>query len=109
MLGIKLIIATYVKLNVVHVVIPDENLILLNALTHAYWTVVLDVGDWGLWGDLCCRVAARVLPRASRASLCTYPLVNQLVCRVFLRRMMNTQHWSRAESSRTPKRILEQW
>ena len=60
---------------------------------------MLDLGDWGLWGDCCCRVAARVLPGVSPASLCTYPLVDWLVCRIFKRRMMNTQHWSRVESS----------
>ena len=33
-------------------------------------------------GENCCRVAARVLPGISRGFLCTYPLVDWLVCRV---------------------------
>ena len=37
---------------------------------------MLDMGDWGLWVDHCCCVAARVLPGVSHASLCTYLLVN---------------------------------
>ena len=70
---------------------------------------MLDPGDWGLWVDRCSRVTARVLLGVSRASFCTYPLVKPLVCRVFLRHMMNTQHWSSVESSRLQERIQEQW
>ena len=94
-LGIELISDTIGKLNTIYVATSDDDLIPLYVLTQAYWTVVLDLGNRGLWGDCCCRVAARVLPGAPRASLCTYPLVDWLVYRVFKRRMMNTQHWSR--------------
>ena len=94
MLGIELISDTIGKLNTIYVATSDDNLIPLYVLTQAYWTVVLDLGDWGLWGDCCGRVAARVLLGVSRASLCTYPLVDWLVRRVFNCRMMNTQHWS---------------
>ena len=94
-LGIELISDTIGKLNTIYVATSDDNLIPLYVLTQACWTVVLDLGDWGLWGDCCGRVAARVLLGVSRASLCTYPLVDWLVCRVFKRRMMSTQHWSR--------------
>ena len=79
MLGIELISDTIGELNSIYVATSDDNLIALYVLTQAYWTVVLDLGDWGLWGDCCCCVAARVLPGASRASLCTYPLVDWLV------------------------------
>ena len=91
-LGIELISDTIGKLNTIYVATSDDNLIPLYVLTQAYWSVVLDLGDWGLWRDCCCCVAARVLPDVSRAPLCTYPLVDWLV---FKRRMMNTQHWSR--------------
>ena len=91
MLGIELIFDTIGKLNTIYVATSDDNLIPLYLLTHAYWTVVLDLGGWGQWGDCCCRVVARVPPGASRASLCKYPLVDWLVCRVFKRRMLNTQ------------------
>ena len=37
------------------------------------------------------------------------PLVNLLVRRVFLRHMMNAQHWSSVESSRLQERIQEHW
>ena len=50
------------------------------------WTWV--TGDCG--ETVVVDVAARVLPGVSRASLCTYPLVDWLVRRVFKRRMMNT-------------------
>ena len=67
---------------------------------------MLDLGDWGLWGDNCCRVAARVLPGVSRAFLCTYPLVDWLVCRVFKRRMVNTQQWSRVGKFRVTEALV---
>ena len=92
MLGSELISGSIGKLNTIYVATSDDNLIPLYVLTQAYWTVVLDLGYWGLCGDCCSRVAARVLPGVARASLCTYPLVDWLVCRVFKRRMMNTQH-----------------
>ena len=60
-------------------------------------------------GDCCCRVAARVLPGSSRASLCTYPLIDWLVYRVFKRRMMNTQHWSRVGKFRVTGANGEWW
>ena len=82
-LGIELISDTIFKLNTTYVATSDDNFIPLCVLTQAHWTVVLDLGDWGLWGDCSCRVAARVLPGASRASLCTYPFVDWLVCRVY--------------------------
>ena len=48
MLGIELISDTFGKLNTIHVATSDDNLIPLYVLTQAYWTVVLDLGDWGL-------------------------------------------------------------
>ena len=87
------------KLNTIYVATSDDNLIPLSVLTAAYWTVVLDLSDWGLWGDCCGRVAARVLPG-------TYPLVDWLVCRVFKRRMMNTQHWSRVGKFRLTEALV---
>ena len=62
----------------------------------------------GDWGDCCGRVAARVLPGVFRASLCTHPLVVWLVCRVFKRRMMNTQHRSRVRKCGAAKTDVEQ-
>ena len=108
-LGIELISDTIGKLNSIYVATSDDNLIALYVLTQAYWTVVLDLGDWGLWGDCCCCVAARVLPGASRASLCTYPLVGWLVCRVSKRRMMDTQHWSRVGKFRVTGALVYGW
>ena len=105
MLGIEPVSDTIGKLNTIFVATSDDNLIPLYVLTQAYWTIVLDLGDWGLWGDCCCRVAARVLPGVSRASLCTYPLVDWLVCRLFKRRMMNTQHWSRVGKFRVTEAL----
>ena len=78
-LGIELISDRIGKLNTIYVATSDDNLIPLYVFTQAYWTVVLDLGDWGLWRDCCCGVAARVLRGVSRASLCTYPLVDWLV------------------------------
>ena len=109
MLGIELISDTPGKLNTIYVATSNENFIPLFVLTQAYWTVVLDMGDWGLWGDCCCRVAARVLPGVSRASLCTYPLVDCLVCKVFKRRMMKTQHWSRVGKFRVTEALVYGW
>ena len=51
----------------------------------------------------CCRT------RASRRSLCTYPLVDWLVCRVFKRRMMNTQDWSRVGKFSVTEALLYGW
>ena len=109
MLGIELIPDTIGKLNTISVATSDDNLIPLYVLTQACWTVVLDLGDWGLRGDCCGRVAARVLPGVSRASLCTYPLVDWLVYRVFKRRMMNTQHWSRVGKFRVSGALVYGW
>ena len=109
MLGIELVSDTTGKLNTICVATSDDNLIPLYVLTQAYWTVVLDLGDWGLWGDCCCCVAACVLPGASRASLCTYPLVDCLVCKIFKRRMMNTQHWSRVGKFRVTSALVYGW
>ena len=104
--GIELISGTIGKLNTLYVATSDDNLIPLYVLTQVLcWTW----GDWGLWGDCCCRVAARVLPGVSRASLCTYPLVDWLVCRVFKRRMMNTQHWSRMGRFRETEALVYGW
>ena len=108
-LGIEPISDTIGKLNTIYVATSDDNLIPLYVLTQAYWTIVLDLGDWVLWGDCCCRVAARVLPGVSRASLCTYPLVDWLVCRLFKRRMMNTQHWSRVGKFRVTEALVYGW
>ena len=47
-LGIELISDTIGKLNTIYVATSDDNLIPLYVLTQAYWTVVLDLGDWGL-------------------------------------------------------------
>ena len=104
-LRIELISDTIGKLNTIDVATSDDNLIPLYVLTPAYWTVVLDLGDWGLRVDCCCRVAARVLPGVPRASLCTYPLVDWLVCRVFKRRVMNTHHWSRVGKFRVTEAL----
>ena len=48
------------KLKIICVATSEDSFILLYLFTEAYWTVVLDVGDWELWGDCCCRVAACV-------------------------------------------------
>ena len=69
MLGIEIISGTIGKLNTIYVATSDDNLIPLFVLTQARWTVVLDLGDWGLWGNCCGGVAAHVLPGDSRASL----------------------------------------
>ena len=45
-LGIELISDTIGKLNTISVATSDDNLIPLYVLTQAYWTVVLDLGDW---------------------------------------------------------------
>ena len=108
-LGIELISDTIGKLNTIYVATSDDNLIPPYVLTQAYWTVVLNLGDWGLWIDCCCRVAARVLPGVARASLCTYPHVDWLVCSVFKRRMMNTQHWSRVGKFRVTEALVYGW
>ena len=108
-LGIELISDTIGKLNTICVATSDDNLIPLYVLTQAYWTVVLDQGDWGLWGDCCGRVAARVLPGVSRASLCTCPLADWLVCRVFKRRVINTQYWSRVGKFRVTEAPMYGW
>ena len=50
-LGIELISDTIGELDT-NVATYDDNLIPLYVLTQAYWTVVLDLGDWGLWGRL---------------------------------------------------------
>ena len=64
MLGIELISDTIGKLNTMYVVTTDDTLIPLYLLTHAYWTIVLDLGTVGgsLW--LCCH------PRASGLFSC---------------------------------------
>ena len=108
-LRIELISDTIGKLNTIYVATSDDNLIPLYVLSQAYWTVVLDLGDWGLWGDCCGRVAARVLLGVSRASLCTYSHVDWLVCRVFKRCMMNTQHWSRVRKFRVTEALCGWW
>ena len=95
MLGFEQISDTNCKPNFVYVTVSDGNLIPLYVLTQQYWTIVLDLGDWGRRRNSCCRFAARVLPGVSHASLCTYQLVDWLVCKVIKRCMMNTQHWSR--------------
>ena len=46
MLGIELICDTIGKLNTIYVATSDDNLIPLYVLTQAYWTVVLDLGNW---------------------------------------------------------------
>ena len=51
----------------------------------------------------------RVLPGVFRASLCTYPLVGWLVCRLSKRRMMNTQHWSRVGKFRVAGALVYGW
>ena len=45
-LGIELISDTIGKLNTIYVATSDDNFIPLYVLTQAYWTVVLDLGDW---------------------------------------------------------------
>ena len=109
LLGIELIPVTIGKLNTIYVATSDDNLIPLCVLTQTYWTVVLDLGDWGLWRECCCHVAALVLPGVARASLCTYPFVDWLVCRVIKRRMMNTQHWSRVGKFRVTEALVYGW
>ena len=66
-------------------------------------------GCLGTVGDSCCGAAARVLPGVSRASLGMYPLVDWLVCRVFKRRVMNTQHWSREGKFRVTEALVNVW
>ena len=46
LLGIELISDTIGKLNTISVATSDDNLIPPYVLTQAYWTVVLDLGDW---------------------------------------------------------------
>ena len=109
MLGIEPISDTIGKLNTIYVATSDDILIPLYVLTQAYWTVVLDLGELGTVGRL-----VVVLPHAcfrafSRASLCAYPLVDWLVCRVFKRRMMNTQHWSRVGKFRVTEALVYGW
>ena len=48
-LGIELISDTIGKLNTINVATSVDNLIPLYVLTQAHWTIVLDMGDWGLW------------------------------------------------------------
>ena len=68
MLEIELISDTTGKLDTIYVATSDDNLIPLYVLTQAYWTVVLDLGDWGTVRRLllmpCCRT------RASRRFSC---------------------------------------
>ena len=45
-LEIELISDTTGKLDTIYVATSDDNLIPLCVLTQAYWTVVLDLGDW---------------------------------------------------------------
>ena len=45
-LGIELIPDTIGKLNTIYSATSDDNLIPPYVLTQAYWTVVLDLGDW---------------------------------------------------------------
>ena len=100
-LGIEIISGTIGKLNTIYVATSDDNLNPLYVLAQAYWTVVLDLGDWGLWENCCCRVAARLLPDVSRASW--------WVCRVFKRRMVNTRHCSRVGKFKTTGTLLYGW
>ena len=59
MLGIEPISDTTGKLNTIHVATSDDNPIPLYVLTQAYWTVVLDLGDWD-----CGETVVVVLPHA---------------------------------------------
>ena len=75
---------------------PDSFVNNVPLTTQAYWTVVLDLGDWGLW-----ETVVVVLPHACFWAFLVLPCARilWLVCRVLKRRMMSTQHWSRVQSS----------